>query len=966
MLSREEVPAYPSGGRRRLTAIAVVLLVAYLVFRQFAVVWTDFLWFDSTGYAEVFWIRFSTQAILIFLGTLIAFLVLWLNLLLAGRLSPRVNLLIAAADGDELLERVNEWAEPRLRRLRLALAGVFALLNGLSVGLWRDQVLRFLNAQSFGIADPIFDADVGFYLFSLPMFRTIINWLFPLLVLTTFLVLGVHYINGGIRLRPGRTPEFGPGVKVHVSVLLAVIALIRAAAYRLDAYELLLSPTGVVQGAGYTDVVVRRPALNLLVLISLAAAVLLLYNIRRRGWTLPAVAVGSWLVVSIVVGGVIPTVIQRFQVEPDEAQLERQYVAHNLEFTRSAYGIEEIAVEPFSGDGNIVADTIAGNRPTIDNLRLWDPAVLNETYAQRQEIRTYYELGEVDTDRYVIDGQLTQVMVAARELDGGDLPAAGWVIERLVYTHGYGAVLSTANEVGEQGAPAFLVEDVPPISKVPELEVTQPGTYYGETYDPRRFLIANTNEPEVDFPLSEEGASFQSSNYEGNGGVELSSFWRRLAFAVRFTDLNTLISPQINDESRVMFHRNIRARVSEVVPYLAVDDNPYVAVVNERLVWIVDLYTVSRSYPYSTRATTERLSTTSSVPAGINYIRNSVKATVDAYDGTISLYVVDDDDPLIQAYQQIYPNTFQAFPDMDAELLDHVRYPEDLFRIQSDIYVDYHVTDAELLYNGEDEWRIPGDPSNSDRVTLRGDGALPPPGESRSRLDTMLPYYLLMRLPGEEDLSYIIMQPFNPANRPTMASFLVARSDPEEYGELVEYRLPRTVSVNGPDLVARLRDQDTDISEQRTLWDQQGSSVIFGNMLVVPIDDALLYVQPVYLKAEVAPGQDEEGLPEFKQAIVAYKDRIAMESSLDGALAAVFGEGVGSSDPIVGGDDPPPTDPPIDGDVASLLAEAEAAFSAAQEALAAGDLAGYQSNVDRARALVMQALGQAAAGSPDA
>ena len=387
---------------------------------------------------------------------------------------------------------------------------------------------------------------------------------------------------------------------------------------------------------------------------------------------------------------------------------------------------------------------------------------------------------------------------------------------------------------------------------------------------------------------------------------------------------------------------------------------------NERLVWIVDLYTVSRSYPYSTRATTERLSTTSSVPAGINYIRNSVKATVDAYDGTISLYVVDDDDPLIQAYQQIYPNTFQAFPDMDAELLDHVRYPEDLFRIQSDIYVDYHVTDAELLYNGEDEWRIPGDPSNSDRVTLRGDGALPPPGESRSRLDTMLPYYLLMRLPGEEDLSYIIMQPFNPANRPTMASFLVARSDPEEYGELVEYRLPRTVSVNGPDLVARLRDQDTDISEQRTLWDQQGSSVIFGNMLVVPIDDALLYVQPVYLKAEVAPGQDEEGLPEFKQAIVAYKDRIAMESSLDGALAAVFGEGVGSSDPIVGGDDPPPTDPPIDGDVASLLAEAEAAFSAAQEALAAGDLAGYQQNVDRARALVMQALEQAAAGSPDA
>lgn len=964
MLSREDIPTYSSGGRRRLTAVAIALLAVYLFLRQAAVVWTDYLWFDATGFTEVWWVRFSTQAVLIFLGTLVAFLVLWLNLLLASRLSPRVNLLIAAADGDELLERVNEWAEPRLRRLRLALAGVFAILNGLSVGLWRDQALRFLNPKSFGISDPIFDTDVGFYLFSLPMYRTIVNWLFPLLILTTFLVLGVHYINGGIRLRPGRAPEFGPGVKVHVSVLLAVIALVRAAAYRLDAFELLLSTTGVVQGAGYSDVVVRRPALNLLLLISLAAAALLLYNIRRRGWTLPAVAVGSWLVVSIVVGGLIPTIVQRFTVEPNEARLELQYVDNNLEFTRMAYGLSDIAVAAFSGDGDLGASDIAENRPTIDNLRLWDPAVLNETYAQRQEIRTYYELAPVDTDRYVLDGQLTQVMVATREVDDGDLPAPGWVIDKLVYSHGYGAVLSTANEVGEQGAPAFLVEDVPPISRVPELEVEQPGIYFGETYDSRRFIVANTNEPEVDFPLTEEGASFQPSNYAGEGGVELTSFWRRLAFAIRFTDLNTLISPQIESESRVLFHRNIRDRVSEVVPYLAVDDNPYVAVVDGRLVWIVDLYTVSRSYPYSTRADTRRLATTSGVPANINYIRNSVKATVDAYDGTITLYVVDADDPLIQSYQDIYPNTFRSFEDMDAELLDHVRYPEDLFRIQSDIYVDYHVTDAELLYNSEDEWRIPGDPSNSDRGTLRGDGPLPTPGESRQRLDTMLPYYLLMRLPGEEDLSYLIMQPFNPANRPTMASFLVARSDPEEYGQLVEYRLPRTVSVNGPDLVRQLRDQDTQISQQRTLWDQQGSSVIFGNMLVVPIADAIVYVQPVYLKAEAESGQNDQGLPEFKQAIVVYKDRIAMEQTLDGALTAVFGQGVGSSDPIVGPDEPP--DEPIVGTVAALLAEAEAAFSAAQDALASGDLAEYQSNVDRARNLVMQALELASEGSPEA
>ncbi len=508
------------------------------------------------------------------------------------------------------------------------------------------------------------------------------------------------------------------------------------------------------------------------------------------------------------------------------------------------------------------------------------------------------------------------------------------------------------------------MEDVPPISRVPELEVTEPGIYYGETYDSGRFLVTNTKEPEVDFPLTEEGASFQPTNYQGEGGVELTSFWRRLAFAIRFLDLNTLISPQIESDSRVLFHRNISDRVSEVVPYLAADNNPYVAVVNDRLVWIVDLYTVSRSYPYSTRADTGRLSIRSGVPSNINYIRNSVKATVDAFDGTITLYVVDQEDPLIQSYQDIYPNTFRTFDDMDAELLDHVRYPEDLFRIQSDIYVDYHVTDAELLYNGEDEWRIPGDPSNSDRETLRGDGPLPAPGESRSRLDTMLPYYLLMRLPGEEDLTYLIMQPFNPANRPTMASFLVAKSDPEDYGDLIEYRLPRTVSVNGPDLVARLRDQDTDISQQRTLWDQQGSSVIFGNMLVVPIDDALVYVQPVYLKAEVGAGQEEQGLPEFKQAIVAYKDRIAMEESLDGALTAVFGQGVGSSDPIAGPDQPP--DQPVDGDVATLLAEAEAAFAAAQDALAAGDLAGYQSNIDRARRLVQQALDLASEGSPEA
>ena len=731
-------------------------------------------------------------------------------------------------------------------------------------------------------------------------------------------------------------PEVSSGAKAHLSVLLAFIAILKAFAYRLDSMELLYSPRGKVFGASYTDVIAHLPALNLLILISLFGAVLLLVNIKRRGWLLPATAISLWLAVSIIVGGLVPAAIQRFRVVPDELNKELPYVENHIDYTRLAYGLDSIEEKSFAASPDLSQDDISNNKQTVDNIRLWDPTVLAETYSQLQEIRAYYALQEVDVDRYRINGELTQVMVAARELDQTNLPAVGWVNERLQYTHGFGVVFSPANNVASQGQPDFYVKGVPATTTVAELEVEQPRIYFGESADSVEYVVVNSLQDEVDYPLSTEGQSVAYTNYSGDGGVGIGSFFRRLGFALRYSELNLLISNQLSDDSKLIMERNIVSRVKKAAPFLYTDNDPYLALIDGNLFWIIDMYTVSDKYPYAQPADTRRINENSGLPVNFNYLRNSVKAVVNAYDGTMNFYVVDENDPIMTAYNDIFPDLFSPKSEMSSELLDHIRYPEDLFTIQSDMYRDYHMTDPRVFYADEDPWVIPSDSSTTPRVaTLRGEF-------TEIGFKPMLPYYLLMSLPGETDLSYLIFQPFNPENRPNMQSFLVADADPENYGQLIDFRLPKGEFVDGPSQVATRINQDPDISQIFTLLDQQGSSVIKGNLFVVPINQSILYYQPIYLQGEQNP------LPEFKFVVVVFQDRIIMSETLSEALASIFGDEL-ISDNVEESEGESPLD---------LLAKATTAFEQAQEQLQKGNLGKYQELIDQAQQYVDLAIDQ--------
>ncbi len=949
MIEREPIPARPRrspAGRRALFLTLGIALVLLLSLRGIATFWTDYLWFDSVGFAPVWRTLIFSRVLLVVVATLVAFALLLLNLVLADRLSPP-SPLVAGSPDEEVVRRYQEWVEPRVLKVRLAASGFFGLLIGLGAGAWWENWLLFVNREDFAVADPVFNNDIGFYAFQVPLLRDLFGWSFQFFLITTLVVAAVHYLNGGIQIAPGRQ-RVAAGVKVHLSVLLAILAMLKAAGYWLDQFDLLYSDRGAVFGATFTDVNAQLPAVRLLVFISLFAAVLLLINIRMKGWTLPAVAVGLWLVTSIALGGIWPAVVQRFQVAPDEINKELEFVGRNITATRDAYGLTDIEIREFAANEELDVADLAANRSTIDNVRLWDPSVLLTTYRQLQELRPFYQFDDVDVDRYLVDGDLTQVMLAARELDESNLPGGGWVNSRLVYTHGYGMVLSPANQVTSQGQPNFLVKDIGADPEVAaNLGIDQLRIYFGEAIDSSSYKIVGTKEREVDFPKEtsgdgtaecaiegDAGATVCFYSYTGEGGVEIGSIFRRAAFALRFADINTLISGQVTGDSKVLLVRNFRDRIAKAAPFLYADADPYQVILGGRLLWVQDLYTVTDRYPYSTPAATGRLSAQrAGLPSGFNYIRNSVKATVDAYDGTLRFYVVDESDPVLRTYRNIFPELFSSMDDMPEGLADHLRYPEDLFRVQTDMYTRYHMTDPRVFFNNGDPWQIARDPSDTPSEPLRFNFS-----------DTnrpMVPYYLLMRLPGEDDLSYLLLQPFTAENRPNMVSFVVAKSDADEYGQLIDFSLPRDSFVDGPGQVGARINQNPEISREFTLLGQEGSQVIQGNMLVVPIEQSVVYIQPVYLSGDVG------ALPEFKKAIVVFGDRIAMRESLPEALAAVFGDA-----PVVDDGDGDGEVP--GGDVESLLVEASAAFERADQALRAGDLATYQDEIRRAEQLVAQ------------
>jgi uncharacterized protein len=952
MFTRVPSDYRPSARRRPLTIILVVATAIYLILTAMGTLWTDYLWFDSVGYANVWLRRWGMSILLGALGIAVSFVVLWIALEVVNRLSPRWAP-FDLTEEEELIERFREWVEPRVRQVRLLLTAGLSLILGLTVTGWRDDVFLFLNAQEFGTTDPIFGRDISFYVFQLPLWENAVDWVFNLLVLTTVVVVVAHYFNGGIRLS-GRRLTSTRGAKVQVSVLFALIALVRAGVYRLDMFELMLSDRGGESffGPGFADVMARLPAFRLLILVAVVAAVIFIVTIFRRGWTLSAVAVGSWIVVAVAAGAIYPAIIQRFQVTPQQLQRETPYIEHNLRFTRAAWGFDEVEVRAFDATDDLTAEDIEANRLTIDNLRLWDTSVLPRTYQNFQELRPYYTLAFVDTDRYLNDGTPTQMMLAVRELEEGNLPREDWQNERLFYTHGVGAVINEANVVGSGGQPEFLLQDVPPVATVEDLSLSEPRVYFGETYAAGRPVIVKTGaaEQEIDFPLPGAGST-QKNEYAGTAGVVLDSFWKRVAFALRYRDLNLLISSEIRPDSRVLVERGIRHISENLAPFMHVDTDPYPVVTDGRVLWVLDLYTASSHYPYSQPLTSDaigRLAQSSDLRSGVNYMRNSVKAVIDAYDGDVTFYLFDPSDPIAQAWSDVYPGLLSPASEMPESLDDHLRYPQDLFRLQGQLYLEYHVEDPTELFTGNDAWSLPSDPSTISRGQsvgeefLAGDRVNTSTGGLEYRAE-ILPYYLLTKLPGESDLSYLLLQPFTPREKRNMAGFLVADSTPGRYGRLVDFRMPQGELVDGTEQVGQRVEQDADIAQQLSLWRGAGSDVIKGDLLVVPIEGSLVYVQPIFL--------EEEGgsFPEFRRAAVVFGDQVEWAETLDGALALIFGEGVGPVGP------PPPPDTPNGATIEELLNQAADAFAAADRALRAGNLSEYQRQVDEAQRLIEEA-----------
>jgi len=929
-IRRRRVPS------RLLQAAVAAALIFLVSARGLAQFWTDYLWFRSIDLASVWRTLFLSRFLMALIGVVVAASVIWLTTWIANRIR-----LPGFAAVDEVVARYQEWIGLRARRFGIFLSIGMGLLVGLSASQWWDEALLFANGEDFGITDPVFNHDLSLYVFRVPLLQGILGWLFQLFFLSLLVATVLHYLNGGIRIQRGI--EVDPGVKVHLSVMLAVLALLKAGGYVLASYGLLYSGRGAAFGATYTDVNAQLPAFQLLTLISILAAVLLLVNIRVRGWTLPAVAGGLWLAVSVLGGGVYPALIQRFRVEPEEIERESPYIQRHIVATRAAYGLDQVVVSETTAGANLDSAAIARNRTTINNVRLWEPTVLSITYTQ-QALKNYYKFSDVDVDRYQIGGRTTQVMLAGRELDESRVDVHNWVNDHLVYTHGFGVVVSQANTATSEGLPDYLVEDIPLKSSEPDLTLSQPRIYFGEFADDPTgtdFVIVATEEKEVDGVDAAGNPVFDS--YAGNGGVPAGGLLRRAAFALRFLDFNTLISGRVTPDSRVLMRRHIRDQIAAAAPLLYQDSDPYLVLEGGRLLWVVDLYTVTDRYPYAQPAETDRLSVAQkgSLPDSFNYIRNSAKAVVDAYDGTLTLYVVDESDPVIRTYRKIFPKLFSADPP-SLELKSHFRYPEELFRVQGDMYQQYHVTDARVFFNDAEPWAVAID---------RADVALPP---LRNQLDNdaprpTLPYYLLMKLPGQEEASFVIAQPFSPEAKPNMVSFLVANSDPEAYGDMLDLRFTAGNPPDGPSTVSDKINQNREISQEFTLLDQKGSAVQRGRILVVPVEESLFYVQPIFVSAT------QGGVPELKQVVVVHGSREVMRPTFADALAAAVGGGVPTVPPDGGEGEVPD-------DVAGLLAQAQASFAAAEAALRAGDLTEYASRIEEAERLVSQAVAALAEG----
>ncbi|MGH9223656.1 MAG: UPF0182 family protein [Acidimicrobiales bacterium] len=939
-----------SSGRIALLLVVVALLVVLFSLRGIAGFYTDFLWFDEVGFTSVWKQVLGAKIVLGAIFTGVFFVVMWANLAIADLLAPKFR---PMGPEEEMVERYHQMIGSRAGLVRVAVAGVFALIAGPGAsGQWNSWIL-FRNHVAFSARDAQFGKDIGFYVFDLPFLTFVVDWLFATFVIVLIVTAVAHYLNGGIRFQ---TPiqKVTPQVKAHLSVLLAVLALLKAVGYYLQRYELVFSTRGVVQGAGYTDVKAQLPALQLLFWISLFACGLFLVNILRRGWILPIISVGVWALVSVVVGAAIPAFVQQFRVQPTESTKERPYIDRNIKATRAALDLRDVDVKDFAASEDLTAAELHRDAATIQNVRLWDPEVVTRTYKRLQEIRNFYQFNDVDIDRYPDrSGTNIQVLLAARELRIDGIPSPSWVNQHLVYTHGYGVVMSTGNGVSPDGNPVFLTKDLPATG---EPTLTQPAIYYGQNLG--GYAIANTDQNEIDF--TQVDGTNKTSNYRGSGGVEMSSWIRRAALSLRFGELNPLISDFIRPDSRAIYMRDIDERVRKAAPFLKFDADPYPIVFKGGVHWVYDAYTTTSRYPYAQRADTGRLSADSDLSnANFNYVRNSVKVLIDAYNGSMTFYITDNTDPIAQSYKKAFPKLFTDGARMEDDLRRHLRYPEDLFRVQTNMYGLYHINDPATFYNKTDAWDIaqePGTLGGAVGGTPAGNAAAAGPTVGAARENRMDPYYLYMRTPDSPQPGFLLLQPFvwfsRDDTRKDMSAFMVVKSDPDEFGQMEVFVMPRQRQIDGPAIINSLINQNPDVSREITLLNASGSKVTLGNMLLVPIERSLLWIRPLYTEASASP------LPQLKRVIVVFGDAVVMENSLRESLIKLFGDSPPTLEQQVGALQPgtgtTPTTTPGAGSATlqQLLSEADAHFMTAQDALRRGDLAAYQkANNDAAEAV---------------
>ena len=943
--------------------VVVALSVLLTSARGIAGLYTDYLWFDSLQSTSVWTGVLFSKIGLSVLFMLIFFVLMLSNLVMAQRLAPAFR---PPGREEDALREIQAVLERRPGLVRIGLAVFLAFLFGAGVGSRWNEWILFRNRVDFGVRDPQFNTDVGFYVFELPFLSFLTNWLFAALLVVLIVTTASHYLNGGIRLQaPG--PSVTPAVKTHLSVLLALLALVKGANYYLDRFELVYSTRGAVQGATYTDVNAQLPALNLLIFISALAAVLFIINIRQRGWVLPVIAVGLWGLVAVAAGSAYPAFVQRFRVQPAESTREVRYIERNIEATRAAMGLDDVEVRQFNYNEQLSAQDLQRNAETVRNIRLWDPSILTRTYQRLQEVRTFYRFTDVDVDRYDLGNEATQILLSARELNPDSLPSDTWENRHLAFTHGYGAVLSPANSVTSDGQPDFLVRNIPPQGQP---AITQPRLYHGEAIG--GYSIVNTDRDEIDY-VKDDGTAV-ANRYDGEGGVGIGSLLRRVAFALRFGDVNPVISEFMTDESRILYVRDVRERARTIAPFLHYDNDPYPVVLDGRIVWLLDAYTTTDRYPYAQQADNNRVSVGSGLNHTFNYVRNSVKVAIDAYDGDVTFYLVDRDDPIAAAYARAFPRLFTPADEVPADLRAHFRYPEDVFRVQTNMWGRYHIGDPNEFYSQSDRWNIAQDPGSgvaaTPGVAAPQGGPAPEPREQR-----MEPYYLLTRLPNEPDTEFLILQPFVPFSgddsRRELSAFMVAKSDPDDYGRFEVFVMPRDRQVDGPAIINARINQDPTVSEEITLLSRAGSEVRLGNLVIIPIEQSLLYVRPFYVQATGA-----NAVPELKNMIVAYGNRIAMRPTLQEALVAVFGGAPDTREegPVTGtppGPGTPGGQPPAPGTPTGLSDEARRLFDAATRAFAEADAAlrngdpvGYTTKVQEGRRLFDQARQAAGITAP--